>query len=84
MYIADARAFENRLILRSPRDEETIRVTMISAFLEIASSAISIRRFAAFGKKCHDRHGLLCAGMTHQCTARQHSVIQMRRQDNET
>jgi hypothetical protein len=76
MDIADARTFENRLILRSPREEETIRVT-ISGFVEITSSAISIRRFAAFGEKCHDRHGRLCAGMIHQCTARQYSVIQM-------
>jgi hypothetical protein len=83
MDIADARAFENRLILRSPRDEETIRVTF-SGFAEIASSAVSIRRFATFGEKCHYRHGRLCAGMIHQCTARQHSVIQMGRQDNET
>ena len=83
MDIADARAFENRLILRSPREEEAIRV-MISGFAEIASSVTSIRRFAAFGKKCHNRHGRLCAEMIHQCTARQHSVIQMGRQDNET
>jgi hypothetical protein len=83
MDIADARTFENRLILRSPREEEAIRVT-ISGFVEIASSVISIRRFATFGEKCYDRHGRLCAGMIHQCTARQHSVIQMGRQDNET
>ena len=37
MGIADARTFENRLILRSPREEETIRMT-VSGFVEITSS----------------------------------------------
>jgi hypothetical protein len=54
----------------------------ISGFAEIAASVTRIRRFATFGKKCHDRHGRLDAHMIHQGTARQHSVIQMGRQDN--
>ena len=72
--IADSRTFEDRLILRLPREEETVRV-MISGLSEVEPSGVSIRRRATLGEKCHGRHTRLVAGIIHQSTARQHSII---------